>query len=88
MNLGDIAPLGLLLAYGAGVVIVGGVYWASISQRDIDKAVERVEPQLPAWWTLFTPVIRRIARPAWALLHGLLWPRELWLQFKDWRGKQ
>lgn len=88
MNLADIALLGLLLAYGAGVVIVGSVYWESFTQEDVDKVIERVEPQLPAWQTLFTPVVRHAARLAWALLHGLLWPRELWLQYKDRRGKR
>jgi len=60
--------------YGATAITVAVQFWKATPQSEVDDAVERAEMQLSPMLRTATPIVTRIARPAWAIFHGALWP--------------
>lgn len=68
-----------IAGYGATATMVGAGYWADLSKEEVQTTLERVQFQIPPVAKIFTPIVAVLTRPAWAAMHGLLWPLVFWI---------
>ena len=72
MTFREITLAAALGVYALGVVIVAPVF--RVSQEEAESAARRASLVMPLWAEPLLPALAEMARIAYPLVHGLLWP--------------